>query len=139
MTHTPPRLKAVRGMSAPIVKPPWLPRTASSNLQVNEERSLRGWRMQGGGQQLKAGQPPAHSYLSSYPYLFVRLEGRIHKRSNKLNGKIMSSVMILAVFPSIFQTKISTGGSFLPQKGSCYLFQGGSYPLLDDTRLAITN
>ena len=29
--------------------------------------------MQGGGQQLvhKAGQP-AHSYLSSYPYLFVR-------------------------------------------------------------------
>jgi hypothetical protein len=41
-------------------------------------------RMQGGGQQLlpKAGQPPAHSYLSSYPYLFVRLERGIHKRNN---------------------------------------------------------
>jgi hypothetical protein len=63
--------------------------------------------MQGGGQHLlsKAGQPPAHSYLSSYPYLFVRLEGRIHKRNNKLNGKIMSSVKILTAFSSIFQTK----------------------------------
>jgi hypothetical protein len=61
--------------------------------------------MQGGGQQLKAGQPPAHSYLSSYPYLFVRLEGRIHKRNNKLNRKIMSFVIILAVFLSTFRTK----------------------------------
>jgi hypothetical protein len=122
-----------------MVKPPWLSRTASSNLQVNEERSLRGWRMQGGGQLLpKAGQQPAHSYLSSYPYLFVRLEGRIHKRNNKLNSKIMSSAMILAVFPSIFQTKYPQE-EFCLSKVLLIYFMGDSCPILDDTTWAITN
>jgi hypothetical protein len=96
--------------------------------------------MQGGGQQLlpKAGQPPAHSYLSSYPYLFVRLEGRIHKRNNKLNGKKMSSVMILAVFPSIFQTKYLQEAVFDTSRFLLFI-SWGILSYSNDTTWAITN
>ncbi len=68
--HTPPRLKAVcRWVSAPIVRPPWLPSTASSNLQVNDRGEkfarLGGCRVEGSSCSLRlvSLQPTATSPL----------------------------------------------------------------------------